>query len=108
VKGATGTKGATGSAGSSGSTLVPGTPVVSALGAAQDTLVTATASCAAGKVLLGGGGSVTTTDPQKRKVAMQISQPLTPTTWSVTGAVLAGGLASGQTMAVQAYALCSQ
>jgi hypothetical protein len=85
---------------------VNGTPVVSAAGAAGNTLVTATATCPAGKVLLGGGGRVSTTDPTIAKAAMPQSYPSSTTTWTAVGLVQLS-LSAGDTMTVTAYALCS-
>lgn len=84
-----------------------GTPVTSAANAGRNTTITATASCPAGKVLLGGGGTVTTTVAQKERVHMTGSSPTTTTTWSVIGVVGIGALGSGQTMTVTAWAICS-
>jgi hypothetical protein len=81
--------------------------VTSAANAARNTTITATASCPAGKALLGGGGTVTTTAAQKERVHMTASSPTSTTTWSVTGVVGIGALGSGQTMTVSARALCS-
>jgi hypothetical protein len=63
--------------------------------------------CPAGKKLLGGGGTVTTsngTTPQR--VIMQSSAPFDADTWRVVGVVITG-LAGGQTMTVQATAICT-
>jgi hypothetical protein len=71
-----------------------------------DTLITATASCAAGKVALGGGGQVTTTDvPDKVQLIKNI--PSSTSQWTTT-ATVAKALASGKTATVTAYVLCSQ
>jgi hypothetical protein len=80
--------------------------VTSAANAARNTTVTASASCPAGKVLLGGGGLVTTTTSAKERVHLAASYP-TSTTWTATGVVGVGALGAGQTMTVTAYVLCS-
>ena len=69
--------------------------------------MTATASCPAGKVVLGGGAVVTTTATQKERAHLAISYPSSTTTWAATGVVAVGALGAGQTMTVTAYALCS-
>jgi hypothetical protein len=69
--------------------------------------VTATATCPAGKVLLGGGALVTTTATQKERVYVQASYPSATDTWTAVGVVGISALGSGQTMTVTAYALCS-
>jgi hypothetical protein len=84
---------------------VTGTPVVSAGGAAANTVVTATASCAAGKVALGGGALVTTTSVASR-VALQASYPSGAGTWTARG-VVTQGLGGSSTMTVTAYVICS-
>lgn len=105
--GPTGPAGATGPAGPAGSQRVPGTPVTSAVNAPQNTLVTATASCPAGKVLLGGGAHVTTTATQKSRALLVSSYASSATVWTAIGVVGTGSLGSGNTMTVTAYALCS-
>jgi hypothetical protein len=85
---------------------VVGAPVTSAVNAPRHTLVTATATCASG-VVLGGGGQVTTTSANKDRAVLVASYPSTPTVWTVTGVVATAALGAGQTMTVQAYALCS-
>lgn len=84
-----------------------GAPVTSAANAARNTTVTATASCPAGKVLLGGGGLVTTTAAQKERVHLTASYPTSTTTWAAVGVVGIGALGSGQTMTVTAYGFCT-
>lgn len=99
-----------------GSTITIGTTQSSAAAAANGTTVTATVSCPAGKILLGGGGTVvTSTGTNSGKVAIQRSYPSAATTWTVIGVVThdsgAGGslnnLGAGVTMDVTAYVVCS-
>jgi hypothetical protein len=86
---------------------VTGAPVTSAANAGRNTTVTATATCPAGKVLLGGGGLVTTTAAQKERVHLTASYPTTTTAWTAIGVVAVGALGSGQTMTVTAYGFCT-
>jgi Collagen triple helix repeat (20 copies) len=102
-----GPPGAQGPAGPTGSQLVAGTPVTSPANAARNSLLTATASCPAGTVVLGGGGVVTTTSAQKERVHLTASYPTSTTTWSATGVVGIAALGAGQTMTVTAFVLCS-
>jgi hypothetical protein len=87
--------------------LVTGVPVTSAANAPRNTTVTATASCAAGKVALGGGGQVTTTAAQKERAVLTASYPSGVGTWTAVGVVGIAALGAGQTMTVTAYVLCS-
>jgi len=96
-----------GPAGPLGSQLMVGTPVTSVANAARNVTVTSTASCAAGKVLMGGGGLVTTTVAQKERAYLVASYPSAATQWMAIGVVGIAALGSGQTMTVTAYALCS-
>lgn len=105
--GPTGATGPSGPPGPSGSTLVTGATQNSVSAAAIGTQVTATASCAAGSVLLGGGAQVTTNDGGANKVEVQASYPSSTTTWTAVG-VTSSSLAVNRTMSVTAYALCSQ
>lgn len=101
-----GPQGTQGPPGPSGSTLVMGTPVVSAVNAALNTQVTATAACTVGKLLLGGGALVTTTANAAR-VGLSASYPSSTSAWAAVGTVRQK-LGGGRTMTVIAYALCSQ
>jgi hypothetical protein len=69
--------------------------------------VTATATCAAGNVLLGGGALVTTTVAQKERVDLTASYPSAVNVWTAIGVVGIANLGTGHTMTVTAYALCS-
>jgi hypothetical protein len=69
--------------------------------------VTATASCAAGKVLLGGGAKVTVSDANTKRGTLVSSFPSTTTTWTAVGMVSDSNLTGSNTITVQAYALCS-
>jgi hypothetical protein len=71
-------------------------PVMSAANAARSSTVNATASCAAGRVLLGGGASVTTTASQKERVVLQASYPSSATTWTGVGVVAIAALGAGK------------
>jgi hypothetical protein len=79
--------------------------VVSAVAAAVNAVVSSTASCAAGKVALGGGARVTTTAVASRAV-IQASYPSAAGTWTAA-AVATANLGAGNTMTVTAYVICS-
>ena len=69
--------------------------------------VVTTVDCPAGKLLLGGGGTVTTSNGASlNRVAVQASAPLDADTWRVVGIVLTT-LTGSQTMTVQAKAICT-
>jgi hypothetical protein len=80
---------------------VVGTTATSGAIPALGTLVTATATCAVGKVLLGGGARVT----GGGGAVVKASYPSSTTTWTAVGEV---ELVLLGTFSVTAYALCSQ
>ena len=80
-----GCNGASRPGGQRGATLVAGTPVTSAANAPVNTTVTATASCSAGHVALGGGALVTTTAAQKSRAILTASYPSAAATWTAVG-----------------------
>jgi hypothetical protein len=85
---------------------VTGTPVTSAIGVGAGTLVTATVSCAAGKVALGGGGRITVASGlAEASVAMRSSYPSAANTWTVVAIVTVSLLGTSTT--VTPYVLCS-
>jgi len=87
---------------------VTGTTATSPAGASLGTLITSDATCAAGKVLLGGGAYVTNSDTAElEKVGLQSSYPSSTTTWTATAVVTGAKLGGGDTISVTAYALCS-
>ena len=79
----------------------------SAANAARNVLTTATATCPAGKVLLGGGAQVTTTATQKERAVLVSSYASGATTWTAIGVVAVTALGAGQTMTVTAQAICT-
>ena len=81
--------------------------MTSAANAAQNTLVTATAACPTGKLVLGGGALVTTTATQKSRAVLVSSYPSSTTVWTAIGVVGTAALNAGNTMTVTAYVLCS-
>jgi hypothetical protein len=82
---------------------VTGVKVTSVANLGAGLTVTATATCAAGKVL-GGGAQVTATAPLQRTALLQ-SYPSSTTVWTGVGVALAA-LGAGNTMSVQAFVLC--
>ncbi|MGB2875121.1 MAG: hypothetical protein WBB76_06560 [Gaiellaceae bacterium] len=67
--------------------------------------MTASASCPAGKALLGGGGTATNNESPEASFLNQ-SFPFNATTWRVVG-VVATDLSSSKRMTVQAWAVCA-
>ena len=137
--GAAGAKGLAGPKGASGvtaSSVVQGTAVSSIADPTVGTITSATASCPAGRVLLGGGGQVSDGEPgvagskaatrttataasgstsatgaanavtSGTGVAVLSSYPTTARSWRAVG-VVTGPLTSGMAMSVQAYVICS-
>jgi maltoporin len=71
------------------------------------TMVTATATCPAGKKILGGGGSYTVSNAsQISRVGLIETYPSAANAWTVTARVHQG-LSSGFTTTVTAYAVCT-
>jgi hypothetical protein len=70
-----------------------------------NTLVTAVANCAAGKVALGGGANVTTTSANKGRVQLAGSYPSASGQWTAVAAV--NQTLGANTLTVTAYVLCS-
>jgi hypothetical protein len=87
---------------------VIGTTTTSAGGASRGTLVTSTADCATGKVILGGGAQVITTDTNLGRAVLVSSYPSSTTTWTAIGVVTDANLGNGKTISATAYALCSE
>ncbi|HUF02319.1 MAG TPA: hypothetical protein VMN35_07835 [Gaiellaceae bacterium] len=81
--------------------------MTSAVNAPRNTTITATATCPAGTVVLGGGALVTTTATQTERAQLVASYPSAADTWSAAGVVAISALGGGKTMSVTAYALCS-
>jgi hypothetical protein len=90
--------------------------VASAADPPVGTVVTATATCPAGRVLLGGGSQVTdgpgassttatTTSTSGTGVAVSSSYPTAAHAWKAVG-VVTGPLTAGTAMSVQAYVIC--
>jgi hypothetical protein len=61
-------------------------------------------------VILGGGAQITTTGTTGAQISRPVlrsSYPSSATQWTAVGVVTNGALASGDTMSVTAYAICS-
>jgi hypothetical protein len=86
---------------------VTGNPVTSAAAVGVGTLVTATATCASGKVALGGGARITVSNAlADGSVSLRTSYPSATDTWTAV-AVVTAALPALTTTTVTAYALCS-
>jgi hypothetical protein len=72
---------------------------------AVNTIINATATCPAGKVLLGGGANVTNTQANSRVVLVG-SRPTSTTVWTAS-AVVTTALTGTNTATVTAYAICT-
>ena len=81
-----------------------GTPATSGATPAIGIQVTGTATCAGGKVLLGGGGRVVAAGGNQH-VALTESYPSLTTVWTAVGTVTESG--AGVTT-VTAFALCTK
>ena len=79
----------------------------SAANAARNVLTTATATCPAGKVLLGGGAQITTTATQKERAVLVSSYASSATAWTAVGVVAITALGAANTMTVTAQAICT-
>jgi len=85
---------------------VTGTPVTSSVPVSTGTLVTATVTCPAGKVALGGGGRITVSGGlAEASVALRSSYPSATDTWTAVAVVTVGSLLG--TTTVTPYVLCS-
>jgi hypothetical protein len=84
--------------------------VTSAANPGVNTLVTATATCPVGKVLLGGGGFVSNNQGGGAGVPSRTvlvgSRPTSTTVWQAT-AVVTTALSGGATATVTAYVVCT-
>lgn len=109
--GAQGPRGSVGPSGVSGtivtSSVVSGTTVLSAPDPAIGTTVTATASCGAGAISLGGGAQVSASGPVSKNVTLRSSFPTGTNSWRAVGMVI-GSLSSGEQMSVHPYVLCGK
>lgn len=107
AQGPIGPTGPAGPAGLTGSTLVNGNAVSTADGNAGST-ATSTATCAPGKVLLGGGAQLTVDGGavNMTRIAMLSSYPGSTTSWTAMG-VITNTLSGASVLTARAYALCS-
>jgi len=127
--GPAGPAGPKGASGVTSSSVVQGTAVSSIADPTAGTTTSATASCPAGRVLLGGGGLVSAGEPGTASkaatattasssttgaanaavsgtgVALLSSYPTTARTWRAVG-VVTRPLTSGMALSVQAYVIC--
>ena len=107
--GPTGPAGATGPTGATptihGSRLVTGTLVTTPPDPPVGTLLSSVAQCPAGAFLLSGGAIVSTTAGTEAGVKLKSSSPSATSSWQALAQVT-GKLPSGQSMTLQAFALC--
>jgi hypothetical protein len=89
------------------STPVAGPVVFSGVDPAVGTAITATASCPAGQVLLGGGANVTGVGQAAKNVMLRSSYPVTSSAWRTVDVVMAPLGGSGQ-VSVHPYVLCGK
>lgn len=76
-------------------------------GPQMHTTATATATCPAGTVLLGGGAAAANSNAaEPANVQIIVSRPVTGNAWQATG-VIDVGLGTANRMTVTAYALCT-
>lgn len=88
---------------------IAGKTASSSRGAKYGTIVSATASCSANSVLVGGGAQVTTSDGKNLdRAGLTQSYASDTMTWTAIGVVTDDNLANGQALQVTAVALCSQ
>lgn len=119
--GKTGATGARGAAGTiTASHAITPAPTMSAVDPAIGTVLSATASCPTGQVLLGGGGRISMKDQSApstpasapspttsaKQVELRDSYPLGTQAWRVTG-VVTGTLPANEQVVLQPYALCA-
>jgi hypothetical protein len=86
-------------------TIVTGTAAGFAGNGQLGDTVTATATCASGK-LVAGGGNITGNNA-KHYAAITSSYPSSATVWTVTATLLAGSFANGSPPSLTPYALCA-
>jgi hypothetical protein len=66
-----------------------------------------TATCTGGQVLLGGGGQITTAGSAAGKVALEQSFPSSTTVWTASLLVTSNVTGAGtNTATIKAYAIC--
>ena len=88
--------------------MTTGTTVQSANAAVAGTIVTATATCPAGKVMLGGGGRIDVSGGALIQSTQLVeSYPSGAATWSAKGVVDTTLVGGGAKMTVTAYVVCS-
>jgi hypothetical protein len=106
--GPTGPTGATGPTYTLGQLLVQDGSFTSTMNPNADTVISDTATCTGGKVVVGGGGSYSVTGgaSQRTKVAMTSSTATSPTVWTFSVTVNAN-ITGNNTVTVTAQAICA-